>query len=742
MMKKLQAAIVLVGLILTIFLCHFAEAGLIAPDLGSALQGAYPGQEISVIVAFADKVDPQSLGGMKDTEKRLRRFQIVKSLREKAEATQVTLTTMLKDRGVKSTRQLWIVNALAAALPAHLIQEIAERPEIDRISLDQLVSAPSVTLGTATTSEWNIDAIRSPVLWNSGYTGQGVVVASMDTGVDVLHPDLATTWRGGTNSWYDPNGEHATPNDVNGHGTMVMGVIVGGFTGGTNIGVAPDAKWIAAKIYNDSNLTTYSIIHQVFQWLLDPDDNPATDDVPDVLNISWGIEAINNCSSEFQLDINTLKAAGVAVAIAAGNYGPASSTSISPGNYPEGFAVGAVDETLNIASFSSRGPSACDNAIYPEVVAPGVNIRTTDLTFGGVFPDSYTHVSGTSFSTPHVAGTMALLLSAFPNLTPSEMERALKDSALDLGLTGADNLYGYGLIDGLAAFTALGGVPAETVSEPSAPAGPTKIVPGTVHLFSTGGAVSSTGDQVQYLFDWGDGTDSGWLIPDTLSISKSWTSLGTYTVRARARCTVHPLVTSNWSGALGVRVSNPVTITLSSKGRFDGWVSESAKAAKVGGSVGRNQVKVGDDDKDRQYRGILSFDTSKIPVDAEILSATLKLTVKDVLGVNPFSSLGVCYVDVMKGTFGKKSLKKADFEVQATVSQVAVMSDPEANGGISAGIINVDGINAINKGGITQIRMYFSTPSNNNELADLIVFYPGEIFSKTKRPTLEITYLP
>jgi subtilisin family serine protease len=742
MKKKLLVVVILVGLILGIFLCPIASAGLISPDLGSALQVAHPRHEIPVIITFADNVDPHSLVGMKDTEKRLRRFQIVKSLRDKAEATQATLTTMLKDRGVKNIRQLWIVNAMAAVLPAQVIQEIAEQPEVDRISLDQVMPAPSVTPGIATISEWNIDAIRAPVLWNSGYTGQGVVVASMDTGVDVLHPDLATSWRGGTNSWYDPNGEHSAPDDVNGHGTMTMGIMVGGSAGGTNIGVAPNAKWIAAKIYDDSDLTTYSIIHQAFQWLLDPDNDPATDDVPDVLNISWGIEIINNCSSEFQLDINTLKAAGVAVAIAAGNYGPASSTSISPGNYPGSFAVGATDETLNIASFSSRGPSACDNTIYPEVVAPGVNIKTSDLTFGGVFPDSYRYVSGTSVSAPHVAGAMALLLSVFPNLTPGEMEQALKESALDLGVAGADNSYGQGFVDALAAFTALGGVPAETVSEPSTPIGPTKAMLGTVYLFSTGGALSSNGDQVQYLFDWGDGTDSGWLPLGTTNASKSWASSGNFAVRARARCTVHTLVTSSWSGMVSVKVSNPVTIIVSSKGRFDGWVLESSKGSGVGGSVGRNQVTVGDDGKDRQRKGVLSFDTSKIPVDAEISSAILKLTVKNVIGTNPFSSLGACYVDVMKGTFNMKSLQKVDFEASATASKVAVMSDPVANGMPSIGSLSVEGINAVNKGGITQIRLLFSTPSNNNELTDLIIFYSGEVFFKAKRPTLEVTYLP
>jgi subtilisin family serine protease len=230
---------------------------------------------------------------------------------------------------------------------------------------------------------------------------------------------------------------------------------------------------------------------------------------------------------EFEPDVQALQAAGIAAIFAAGNSGQSVPSSISPANYPESFAVGAVDETFTIASFSSRGPSACDNTIYPDVVAPGVNIRVADLTFGGFIPDSYVNASGTSFSSPHVAGTMALLLSAFPDISIPELEQVLKISALDLGLTGSDNIYGNGLIDAFAAFLSLGGVATEWVSAPAMLTGSINVAMETAYFFSTGGAISSIGDQVQYFFDWGDGTDSGWLSPDTSSSSKSWTSPGT-----------------------------------------------------------------------------------------------------------------------------------------------------------------------------------------------------------------------
>ena len=145
-----------------------------------------------------------------------------------------------------------------------------------------------------------------------------------------------------------------------------------------------------------------------------------------------------------------LKAAGIAVIFSGGNEGPWESSDRSPANYLETFASGAVDRNYIAPLFSSNGPGSCTGEIFPDVVAPGVAIRTTDLSIAG--SPAYVTVSGTSFSAAHLTGAMAILLSAFTNTSVSEIEQALKDTALDIGDPGPDNTYGYGMIDLVKAY--------------------------------------------------------------------------------------------------------------------------------------------------------------------------------------------------------------------------------------------------------------------------------------------------
>lgn len=429
-------------------------ADVIEPELSSVLQSAPPGTEVPVIVRFRDKADLSRFRGM---EKRHRRPGVVKALREKADAVQKPLMEALDAKGIKKKKTLWIINAMALSATADVIRELAGNPGVESIKLDSVVQAPAPQAAAVTPSEWNLSAIHAPELWALGHTGTGAVIAGVDTGVDLNHPDIGPKWRGGSNSWYDTNGEHATPHDSNGHGTQTMGVMVGGANGGINIGVAPGASWLGVKIFNDAGTGTLGGIHSGFQWVLDPDADPTTDDAPDVVNASWSLGNLNTCSTEFDGDLAAMKDAGISAVFASGNGGPSPSTSTSPANGSAAVSVGAVDEALNIASFSSRGPSSCGGGIYPLLSAPGVNVNTADLTYGGVFPNSYTLVSGTSVAAAQVAGSIAVLTGAFPGLTSAQIESALTQSAIDKGATGPDNEYGNGMADLLSAYNSLKG---------------------------------------------------------------------------------------------------------------------------------------------------------------------------------------------------------------------------------------------------------------------------------------------
>lgn len=479
-----------------------AEAA-IERDL-QAMMAAAPEEKQPIILHFSqsDQANPVQL---QRTFRRSERGAMIQALRQRSATAQLRVRQLLTESGV-SPRELWMVNALALEASPRLIARLAALPEVADVQLDRIVRLPvrpaaetfSAVRPAATNG--NLAAVGAPALWSRGLTGAGVVVASVDSGVDLAHADLAGGWRGGSNSWFDPNGQHATPFDADGHGTGTLGVILGRSSGS---GVAPGALWIAVKIFNDAGVSLNSRIHEGFQWLLDPDGNPATDDAPDIVNNSWGFEddpgLCDQLAREFQPDVQLLKAAGIAVVFAAGNTGPVAGSSVSPGNYPETLAVGAVDSLLQVPAFSARGPSACDGRIYPDLVAPGVGIRAPDLTSGGLFPNALQTVSGTSFAAPHLAGVLALLLSdpARPAPSPAALESALKRSATDLGPSGADNAYGHGLVNALAADNMLNGVPQMGVYDPTPPendrlvafghVAPGSLAERTVELINVGG---------------------------------------------------------------------------------------------------------------------------------------------------------------------------------------------------------------------------------------------------------------
>jgi bacillopeptidase F len=415
-------------------------------------------EAIPIIVTFRSGVNLSSLSTGPVPQ---RRTELVRTLKIRTATTQTSVREFLYEQGIEEIKDLWIINGLGITASPEIILALAAQPEVQSIRYDEIISLPPPEISTSQVTgpvESNIERVMAPQLWQRGFAGQGVTVAIIDSGVNLDHPDLGPRWRGGSNSWFDPNGEHPDfPVDVDGHGTGVAGVLIGGNTGGSITGVAPEAQWIAVKIFNDAGNASTSAIHQGFAWLLDPDGNPATDDAPDLVNSSWGFEeAVGTCDPGvrvFQADLQVLKAAGIAVVFAAGNTGPNSNTSVAPASYPESFAVGSVGTSLStedISTYSARGSSVCDGTVYPEVVAPGFSIRTA-----GLAANPFQQLTGTSFAAPHVSGVMALLLSAFPGASVETLERVLKESAADYGIAGADNTYGYGFINAETAFNLL-----------------------------------------------------------------------------------------------------------------------------------------------------------------------------------------------------------------------------------------------------------------------------------------------
>ena len=554
----------------------FAAAAGAHPAAPTQQSAAEPAQ--NVLVELTSHAD---LSGTLPAGRRDRLARIETTLRAHAIRSQRSILALLARRQaqhlVSNVEPLWVTNAIAVRAVPAVIRELARRPDVRRITPDLVITAPasvpqSVSAGDLV--EPNISLVSAPALWALGFRGQGVVVAGMDTGVDLTHPDLSGSWRGGTNSWFDPNGQHPTPVDVNGHGTQTMSVIVGGSSGGTAIGMAPAAKWIAVKIFDDRGQTTTSTIHRGFQWLLDPDGNTATADAPNVVNNSWTLTS-SGCNLDFQPDLVSLRAAEILPVFAAGNAGPSTGTVLSPANNAGAIAVGATDNFDGIYPYSSRGPSPCTNQTSPTLAAPGTDIRTADL-YGGYVADT-----GTSVAAPHVTGALALLLGAFPGLTADQQSVALTARAVDLGVGGADADSGAGRLDALAAYYWL-----STASDFTVSAGPAagSVSPGGTATFDA--TVSGTNGFV------GDSTFAVTGLPAqaTGSFSPSGVTGGTGTSRLSIITTpqtppgTYPLTISANSGSM-IRTTT-VTLVVQGPSDFDLQVSPAAQTVVRGGTAG------------------------------------------------------------------------------------------------------------------------------------------------------------
>lgn len=395
-----------------------------------------------------------------------RRQQQMLDLRNNLEVFRQKLKVDMDGSDLTLGKSLWLRQAVAVTLSPRYLSKLNELDYVISTRPDrQYQVLPQAALGLSgedvsdALADIDIDAV-----WSEGFRGQGVVVAILDTGVDVLHVDLKDQWRGGSNSWYDPFGTFNDPVDTidgsgNAHGTAVASLVAGGNQNetGNYLGVAPRAQWIAARVVSD-NQTSESEISDALQWLLDPDGDPQTDDYPDIVQNSWGLsDSEGSCSNPFAAELEALTLVGIDLVFSVGNTGPGASTYLSPSFDPNVISVGAVDDSNTVIDSSARGPDQCNSEIIPSLVAPGSEMIVADGTFGGLVSnlDNVASLSGTSFSAPLVAGALALLRSKFEVQNHLEYRQAIYNTATLLGASNDDPAYGRGLLQASAAATCL-----------------------------------------------------------------------------------------------------------------------------------------------------------------------------------------------------------------------------------------------------------------------------------------------
>ncbi|HEX5715722.1 MAG TPA: S8 family serine peptidase [Thermoanaerobaculia bacterium] len=423
---------------------------------------------------------------------------VYRTLLATAQESQRPIIAELEARGVEH-QSFYLVNTILVKGDRNLAKVLAARPDVKRIdgnpvmrrdlplphAAEPLEFNPEwdwsqITAPAILAAEPGISYVRAPQIWNLGYTGQGVVVGGADTGYRWTHLALKNAyrgWNGATAShdynWHDSvhsgggvcGANAAAPCDDQGHGTHTMGTAVGQ-DGANQVGMAPGAKWIGCRNMNQG-AGTPAMYLECMEFFLAPypvGGTPSQGDpskAPHVTVNSWGCPPSEGCTTPNILltGVTNTRAAGIVMEVSAGNSGSGCSTvSDPPSFYDPSFTTGALNTgTDTVASFSSRGPVTIDgsNRIKPDIMAPGTSTRSAYRTSD----TAYSSLSGTSMAGPHVAGGVALLLSAFPSLTGNvnAIESRLTSSAKPITLSSTtcsspagavpNNVYGHGRLD-------------------------------------------------------------------------------------------------------------------------------------------------------------------------------------------------------------------------------------------------------------------------------------------------------
>jgi serine protease AprX len=450
------------------------------------------GQEAEFFVVLAERADLRPAANL-PTKTEKGRY-VYQTLREKARLTQGPILEWLREHKIEH-RSFYIVNAILVKGTRDVAETLAARPDVARVEGNPLIhnSFPQqgpITKGplqsggrTPKTIEPGITYTHAPDVWGLGFTGQGIVIAGADTGVRWTHNALKPHYRGwdGQNADHDYNWHDSIHDSVGNpcgndspepcddffHGTHTVGTTIGDDGSGNQIGMAPGAKWIACRNM-DQNAGTPARYIECMEFFLAPTriggGDPDPTKAPDITNNSWECPPSEGCSANtLQAAVEAQAAAGIMMVSAAQNSGPSCSTVQNPpGIYEATYTAGALNTGTDIiAGFSSRGPVTADgsNRIKPDITAPGTN--THSATNSG--DNDYTTASGTSMATPHIAGAMALLWSAHPQLQNQidASRTALNNTAIFISSTlcgdagPPNNVYGWGRVDILAAVNSI-----------------------------------------------------------------------------------------------------------------------------------------------------------------------------------------------------------------------------------------------------------------------------------------------
>lgn len=452
----------LVALVAAIVLAASAGA-CSANEPANPLAGitATPGEGSVWIVLFGPEADLSRARTMTDWAER-GRFVVDETTRVASEA-QADARQLLDAAGIEAT-SYWAVNAMSVVGPDELGTALTQLPGVVEVyaePLHQRVTAPSLTpVAAPRATPENVTSLAVPDVWSSS-RGGGVTIGFIDSGVDTTHPALLGSYAGTTDTggehdrnWFDATGTCPdAPCDDDGHGTHVAGIVVGSEApGAAAIGVAPDARFIAAKACRAGEGCAVRDLLQAAQFMLAPTTLAGTDPDParrpQVINNSWELDHLDASTDRL---VSVWEAAGIVPVFAAGNTGPDCESVGEPSSVDAAMSVGAVDDTGEVLPSSGRGPGI-DGVIKPDVVAPGDAIVST-VPGGG-----WAEASGTSAAAPHVTGLVALALAA--GAPPDEVDEHLTKTARPVPADGCgtdghpNDVTGWGLPDAPALLAA------------------------------------------------------------------------------------------------------------------------------------------------------------------------------------------------------------------------------------------------------------------------------------------------